>query len=108
MFLGFKKGKKINFGTDYRSIYEHFNNCVIKKGSVIHHKDHNHQNNSPDNLVLMSANQHNAHHRKHRKTRRGLSIGVDIVEQGKQILVSKVNIHSSANCDIKNEYLPQV
>lgn len=36
----------------------------IKIGEVIHHKDGNHLNNYPDNIIILNKNNHNSHHNK--------------------------------------------
>jgi tRNA-splicing ligase RtcB len=35
----------------------------LKKDHVVHHADHNHFNNDPDNLVALSASEHSKYHR---------------------------------------------
>lgn len=35
----------------------------LQRGFVVHHKDHKHFNNDPDNLQLMEVGKHSAHHR---------------------------------------------
>jgi hypothetical protein len=39
-----------------------YHNGPIPQGYVIHHKDHNHLNNEPDNLVLMLSSAHHKYH----------------------------------------------
>ena len=53
-----------------RHIYQHVVKCVLKlnsisdipKGYVIHHKDANHENNNPENLVLLPKSTHRLIH----------------------------------------------
>ena len=53
-----------------RNIYQHVVKCVLKlnsirdipKGYVIHHKDANHENNNPENLVLLPKSTHRLIH----------------------------------------------
>jgi hypothetical protein len=42
----------------HHAIWESHNKQTIPKGFVIHHKDHDYTNNSPDNLELMSKSEH--------------------------------------------------
>lgn len=44
--------------SEHRIIAEFYNNTKIKKGFVVHHKDFNSLNNSPENLVIMSEVDH--------------------------------------------------
>lgn len=39
-------------------------NGPVPKGHVVHHRDHNHFNNVPENFELMTASAHSAHHRR--------------------------------------------
>ena len=50
----------------YRLIYCYWNNVTIDslKGFHIHHIDHNHFNNHPDNLTKMTPSAHASHHSK--------------------------------------------
>ena len=38
----------------------------VPKGYVVHHLDHNEQNDDPSNLALMAKNLHTAYHWKHK------------------------------------------
>lgn len=53
----------------------------IPKGYVVHHKDHNKQNNSPDNLELMSRKEHALHHAYHNYLERATTISKESREQ---------------------------
>ena len=44
-------------------VYEYFHGAA-PKGHVIHHTNHNHFDNSPRNLELMTTSEHSRHHRK--------------------------------------------
>ena len=46
----------------HKLVYKYFNG-KIKSGEVIHHKDHNHFNNNPDNLISLSSSEHSIYHR---------------------------------------------
>jgi len=54
---------KINF-SEHRLIYEFNTNRKIDKGMVIHHKDYNARNNTFENLMMMSREDHNTLHSK--------------------------------------------
>ena len=43
-------------------VYDHMNGSV-PRGHVVHHVNHNHFDNSPSNLELLSAAEHSRHHR---------------------------------------------
>ena len=49
----------------HKVVYEHFKGA-IPKDSVIHHVNHNHFDNRPENLIEMSASDHSAYHRQER------------------------------------------
>ena len=46
--------------TDYRKIYREHNGCTVKNmaGLDVHHKDGLHSNNCPENLVLLTPEEH--------------------------------------------------
>jgi len=47
---------------DHRFVWEQSNRRRIPKGYVVHHKDHNHYNNDPGNLEVLSLSAHKSHH----------------------------------------------
>lgn len=54
----------------HRLIYEQTHNCVLTSADIIHHKDGNKLNNSPDNLVKLTRAEHMNLHRKDLKIKR--------------------------------------
>ena len=44
----------------HRWVYENIHGCVLGDDDVIHHKDGNKHNNTPDNLVVMKSAEHRA------------------------------------------------
>ena len=46
----------------HRVIMENILGRLLKKGEVVHHIDGNKHNNNPENLQLMTANEHCKHH----------------------------------------------
>lgn len=58
-------------GLLHRYIWEHHNGCKIPEGYVIHHKDHNKENNDISNLILMSLSEHTSYHTKGNTYRKG-------------------------------------
>jgi len=48
--------------SDHRLIVEFYNDAYIPKGYVVHHKDFNAQNNKPENLIIMSREEHDRYH----------------------------------------------
>lgn len=46
----------------------------VPKGHVVHHKDHNKNNNNPDNLELLSRKDHALHHAYHNYLERATTI----------------------------------
>jgi len=48
--------------TEHRPIIEFHKNISIARGSVVHHKDRNAQNNFPDNLEIMTKQDHDKLH----------------------------------------------
>lgn len=61
-YLWLNNGETKNSLLEHRFIYEQLTKTTIEKGNVIHHIDHNTQNNSFGNLQLMSVTEHNKHH----------------------------------------------
>lgn len=59
-----KIGDKKRYISEHRLIAEHFYNQKIPKGCVVHHKDCNAQNNSPNNLEVMTKEAHDEFHRR--------------------------------------------
>lgn len=55
-------GKGANIHT-HRLVWNYFNG-IPEEGMVIHHIDHNHFNNSPDNFALMTESAHSSYHRE--------------------------------------------
>lgn len=51
-----------NAAMTHKQIYKQ-NHGPVPKGYVVHHDDHNRNNNAPDNLKLMTFSKHSAHHR---------------------------------------------
>lgn len=49
----------------HKLVNEHFNG-ELSQGYIVHHRDHNHFNNDPSNLEVMSRNEHDLHHGKYR------------------------------------------
>ena len=47
---------------DYRSVAEDYFNKRLAKDEVVHHIDGNHDNNDPENLVIMKRSQHSKLH----------------------------------------------
>lgn len=47
---------------DYRKIFEDFNGVKIPKGYHIHHIDGNHNNNNPENLEMLTPDEHAKKH----------------------------------------------
>lgn len=45
------------------AIYEHFNQVEVPKGNIVHHKDGNPFNNAPENLEMMTRQDHFEHHK---------------------------------------------
>jgi len=72
------EGKGTDSGTDYRFIYtiangwqrehkvvaEWASNRQLKEGEVVHHKNFTKFDNNPENLQIMTADEHNRYHRK--------------------------------------------
>jgi len=61
------EGSSLGKGTSrltHVRIWESLNGAV-PDGHVVHHVNHSHFNNAPDNLVLMTTSDHSSHHRKH-------------------------------------------
>lgn len=56
--------KSDTYGLMHRYIWEQHNQCKIPEGYVVHHKDHNKENNDPSNLVIMTNKDHAIHHRR--------------------------------------------
>lgn len=48
----------------YIASFYHNSNETIKNGFIVHHKDHDAQNNNPNNLVIMSKHDHQMLHRE--------------------------------------------
>jgi transcriptional regulator of acetoin/glycerol metabolism len=51
----------------YVEVYEHRLLARSESGLEVHHLDHDPDNNNPDNLVLLTPEQHQEHHREHRR-----------------------------------------
>lgn len=79
----------------------------VPKGHVIHHKDHFHFNNDPDNLISMTSGAHSAYHRAvgkkfpnsdpefQKRRRTGLAAQMaDPVKRAKKVETAKNNILS--------------
>ena len=49
---------------EHRVIAAFSNNTVLKTGQVVHHKDYNALNNTPENLQIMSKQEHDDFHRQ--------------------------------------------
>ncbi len=49
----------------YHLVYEYFEK--VKLNHIIHHKDHNHFNNTPENLISMTVNEHSKYHRNNKE-----------------------------------------
>ena len=47
---------------EHRLIAEHYTGKSIPRGSIVHHKDRNGQNNAPNNLQVMTKADHDRHH----------------------------------------------
>ena len=56
-------GKGMQQMTHYM-VYQSFND-EVPAGHVVHHKNHNHYDNRPENLEQMSIAEHSRHHREH-------------------------------------------
>ena len=50
--------------SEHRLIAEFYNNSKIPTNCVVHHKDYNSLNNSPDNLIVMTKKEHDLLHRQ--------------------------------------------
>ncbi|MFA5048782.1 MAG: LAGLIDADG family homing endonuclease [Patescibacteria group bacterium] len=55
-------GKFASSTTEHKLIAEFFNDKFVEKGYVVHHKDFNTKNNSPQNLEIMNFSEHNKLH----------------------------------------------
>ena len=57
-YLWLKNGNNKTSKSEHRLIAEFYNNCKIENGYVVHHKDYNSKNNSPQNLEIMTHEDH--------------------------------------------------
>jgi len=60
-------GTKKLYVAEHRLVVESVIGRLMTDREVVHHKDGNTLNNSPENLQLMGASEHNTHHSKNRK-----------------------------------------
>lgn len=61
IYLGKKNGKKIQ-KYEHRIVAEKMLGRPLKKNEIVHHKDENKRNNSPDNIVVMTRRDHMKEH----------------------------------------------
>lgn len=54
--------KKVSDINDYRKIAEQYFNKTITEDEMVHHIDGDHNNNDPENLVIMKKTQHSKVH----------------------------------------------
>jgi ribonucleotide reductase alpha subunit len=62
-YIWINNGKFKSTISEHRFIYEQLNNIKIDTGNVIHHKDYNSLNNSIDNLLMMTKENHDFLHK---------------------------------------------
>lgn len=62
-------GTKKLYVAEHRLVMESVIGRLLFNFEVVHHKDENTLNNSPDNLELMSASEHSKHHAEKRNRR---------------------------------------
>jgi hypothetical protein len=80
-------------GLKYRGryVYEHHLNWwlstgeLVLPGYVIHHIDENKHNNSIDNLVLLSANEHNKEHAELAKDKHRVSVNCFVCKKERKV-----------------------
>lgn len=58
-----KNNRTGKWNATHRLIAAQYQNCQIKQGEVVHHKDFNPLNNEPDNLDIMTNSDHSKLHR---------------------------------------------
>lgn len=64
-------GTKKLYVSEHRLIMEKLLGRYLTKDEIVHHKDENTMNNNIDNLILMTASEHNSFHSKKRIRKNG-------------------------------------
>lgn len=63
-YTWYKDGDRTTLKSEHRLISEFYNNCKIPKGYVVHHIDFDARNNEPNNLLIMSKEEHDILHKQ--------------------------------------------
>lgn len=80
----------------HRVIYEDYHHCTLLPHANIHHKDFNKHNNNIDNLILLTASEHQkihkAHYQPHAQHQEAISEGL----KGRELsIIHRINLRRS-------------
>lgn len=96
-----------------RYVYEHhlvWWTCtgeLVPPGYVIHHRDENKHNNSPENLELKTRSEHSAEHAATGRTTIALQCGwcgVNFEREVRQVKVGQVNFYCTRSCQVRMQH----